>query len=310
MTPRQTFRMERSTLLVPASKPAMIAKAAAARADAVCIDCEDAVAPDMKVAARANVIEALNTHDFGGKLRQVRINGLDTPFAYRDLVDIVEEAGQNIDLVVLPKAGSREDIRFVDTLLTQIEAATGLTRRIGIAALIETAAGLAAIQDIAGASPRLESLIFGSGDFAASMQMPLDTIGGADAHDALYPGHRWHYALQAIAVAARVHGLRAIDGPYAGIRDTSGLDRFARIGRALGFDGKWCIHPAQPETVNAVYSPTETERAYAQRVVDAYHQAQADGIGAITVDGKMVDAANLKMCQHVLAKADAAERSD
>lgn len=301
-------RLERSTLIVPASNPRMIEKAAAARADAVCIDLEDAVAPDMKAEARTHVVDALNGLDFGGKLRQVRINGLDTPFAYRDLVEVVEGAGANLDLVVLPKAGRREDVLFVTTLLDQVEMATCLENRIGIAALIETASGIAQIQEIAGASPRLESLIFGSGDFAASMQMPLDTIGGEDENDALYPGHRWHFALQSIAVAARVHGLRAIDGPYAGIRDPEGLERFARMSRSLGFDGKWCIHPSQPETVNAVFSPGEKEIDFARRVMDAYAEAQAAGTGVITVDGKMVDAANLRMCRNVLAKAEGARR--
>ncbi len=305
----QPFRLERSTLIAPASNPKMLAKAAAANADAVCMDLEDAVAPDRKAEARGHVIEALNTLDFMGKIRQVRINGLDTPYAYRDLVEIVEVAGAALDLVVLPKAGGAEDIRFVATLLDQIEQATGLRRRIGIAALIETVAGVARIQDIAAADPRLESLIFGSGDFAASMHMPLETIGGADAHDEIYPGHRWHFTLQSIAVAARLNGLRAIDGPYADIQDQEGLERFARIGRAMGFDGKWCIHPRQTETVDAVYSPSEAELAYARRVMDAYAEAEAAGTGAITIDGKMVDAANLRMCRHVLAKAEGARRN-
>jgi len=193
-------------------------------------------------------------------------------------------------------------------LLDQVEEATGHHEPIGIAALIETAAGIANINEIAATSGRLESLVFGSGDFAASMQIPLDTIGGEDENDALYPGHRWHFALQSIAIAARVNGLRAIDGPYAGIRDPEGLERFARVSRSLGFDGKWCIHPSQPETVNAIFSPSEREVEFARRVIDTYAEAQAAGTGVITVDGKMVDAANLKMCRTVLAKAEGARR--
>ncbi|MEM1149187.1 MAG: CoA ester lyase [Pseudomonadota bacterium] len=308
MSAGHAFRLERSTLIVPASNPRMIEKAAAASADAVCIDLEDAVAPNMKAEARGHVITALTTLDFGGKLRQVRINGLDTPFAYRDLVDVLERAGNALDLIVLPKANRREDILFVTTLMDQVEEAMRHSEPTGVAALIETASGIANISEIAAASPRLESLIFGSGDFAASMQMPLETIGGEDENDALYPGHRWHFALQSIAVAARVNGLRAIDGPYAGIRDPDGLERFARTARSLGFDGKWCIHPSQPETVNAVFSPSAEEVEFAQRVMDAYASAQAAGTGAITVDGKMVDAANLKMCRTVLAKAEGARR--
>ncbi len=310
MTEAPPIRIERSTLVVPGANPKMIAKAAAAASDAVCLDCEDAVAPDNKAEARQHVIEALQTLDFGHRLRQVRINALDTPFAYRDLVDIVEGAGAALDLIVLPKAGRADDIRFVATCLDQIEAAMAIPRRIGIAAMIETAEGLANIQQIAASSPRLESLIFGSGDFAASMQMPLETIGGEDENDRLYPGHRWHFVLQSIAVAARANGLRAIDGPYADFRDAEGLERYAKFGRVLGFDGKWCIHPGQPETVNAIYSPTQRELDHARRVMAAYAEAQAAGTGAISVDGKMVDAANLRMCRQVLARAEGARRTD
>ncbi|MEM7765943.1 MAG: CoA ester lyase [Pseudomonadota bacterium] len=308
MSETRPFRLERSALIVPGSNPGMIEKAAAARADAVCIDLEDAVAPAMKAEARNHVIGALNTLDFGGKLRQVRINGLDTQFAYRDLVDVLEGAGDTIDLIVLPKASRREDVAFVATLIDQVEAAMGHQQPTGIAALIETAAGIANINEIAATSPRLESLIFGSGDFAASMQMPLKTIGGEDENDALYPGHRWHFALQSIAIAARVNGLRALDGPYAGTRDREGMERFARMSRSLGFDGKWCIHPSQLEIVNEVFSPSEREVEFARRVTSAYAEAQAAGTGAITIDGKMVDAANLKMCRTVLAKAQEAQR--
>ncbi|MEL6753835.1 MAG: CoA ester lyase [Pseudomonadota bacterium] len=308
MSKTRPFRLERSTLIVPASNPRMIEKAAAAKADAVCVDLEDAVAPTMKAEARNHVVAALNALDFGGKQRQVRINGLDTPFAYRDLIEVVEGAGDKLDLIVLPKASRREDVAFVATMLDQVEEAMGHKEPTGIAALIETAAGIDNINEIAATSARLESLIFGSGDFAASMQMPLETIGGEDENDSLYPGHRWHFALQSIAIAARVNGLRAIDGPYAGIRDPEGLERFARVSRSLGFDGKWCIHPSQPEIVNAVFSPSEREVEFARRVIDTYAEAQAAGTGAITVDGKMVDAANLKMCRTVLAKAEGARR--
>ena len=302
-------RLERSTLIVPASNPAMIVKAAASQADAVCIDCEDAVAPDAKAEARGHAASALNTLDFGGKLRLVRINGLDTPFAYRDLVEIVEGAGANLDLVVVPKVCGRDEVRFVATLLEQIEAAFGLQRPIGIEALIETAAGVLNIREIVTADPRLEALIYGSGDYAASMGMPMETIGGFDAHDALYPGHRWHHVMHTIVGAARAHGLRAIDGPFAGFRDPGELERTARIARAMGFDGKWCIHPSQPAVVNAVFSPNAEEVALAREVTDAYDAATAAGRGAISVRGKMVDAANLRMCRDVLTRAALAERA-
>lgn len=296
-------RLERSILIVPGSNPAMIAKAAAAKADAVCIDLEDAVAPDAKAQARTNAAEALNTLDFGGKLRLVRINGLDTPFAYRDLIEVAEGAGANLDLVVTPKVNGRDEVRFVDSLLTQIEAACGFIRPIGIEALIETAAGVLNIREIVSASPRLEALIYGSGDYAASMGMPMETIGGFDASDALYPGHRWHHVMHTLVGAARAHGVRAIDGPFADFKDAAGLDRAARIGRAMGFDGKWCIHPSQPATVDAIYAPSPAEIARAVEVTAAYDEATASGRGAISVGGKMVDAANLRMSRDTLARA-------
>ena len=296
-------RLERSVLIVPASNPAMIAKAAAAAADAICIDCEDAVAPDAKDAGRTAAIAALRTLDFGRKLRLVRVNGLDTPYAYRDIVEIAEGAGEALDLIVVPKVNGRDEVRFVDLLLTQIEAAKGFSRPIGIEALIETAAGCLNIRDIVSASPRLEALIYGSGDFAASMQMPMETIGGFGEADAQYGSHRWHHVMQTIVTAARAHGLRAIDGPFAGIKDAEMLERTARMGRAMGFDGKWCIHPSQPGAVDAVYSPTPREIAWAEAVSAAYDAARADGRGAIAVEGKMVDAANLRMCEAILVRA-------
>ncbi|MBI1250598.1 MAG: CoA ester lyase [Alphaproteobacteria bacterium] len=300
------LRLERSTLIAPASTPAMLEKAARANADAICMDCEDAVAPDEKAQARDHVVYALKTLDFGAKLKLVRVNALDTPFAYRDIIDIVEAAGDRLDAIVLPKASSRDDIRFLDQLLTQIEQAKGFTRPIAIEALIETAAGVNDIAAIAAASPRLEAFIFGSGDFAASMQMPLENIGGFDAHDALYPGHRWHHAMHAIVTAARANGLRAIDGPYADFKDAEGLTRAAAIARALGFDGKWCIHPSQVTPINQAFAPTEKEIAWAKKVSDAYQAAVAEGRGVISVDGKMIDAANVRMCRAILQKAQAA----
>ncbi len=296
-------RLERSILIAPGGDPQKLAKAAAAQADAICLDCEDAVAPDRKSEARGHVIHALNTLDFGGKLRLVRINGLDTSFAYRDLVEIVEGAGDNLDLIVVPKVNGRDEVRFVDMMLTQIEAEMGFSRRIGVEAMIETAAGLVNIRDVAAASDRLEALIFGSGDYAASAGMPLETIGALDAHDALYPGHRWHHVMHAIVTAAHAFGLRAIDGPFAPFNDGEGLERMANIARVLGFDGKWCIHPSQPETVDRIFAPSETQIAYAQSVLEAYGAATREGRGAVSVNGKMVDAANLRMCEEILARA-------
>ena len=211
--------------------------------------------------------------------------------------------------MVTPKVGGRDEVRFVAALLEQIEAACGLERSIGVEALIETAAGVLNIREIVTADPRLEALIYGSGDYAASMGMPMATIGGFDDHDALYPGHRWHHVMHTIVGAARAHGLRAIDGPFADFRNAEGLERASRIGRAMGFDGKWCIHPSQPAVVDAVYSPDAGELAWARQVMDAYEAATAQGRGAISVRGRMVDAANLRMCRDVLARHRLAERA-
>ena len=203
-----------------------------------------------------------------------------------------------------------DELRFVDLLLRQIEDAAALPRPIGLEALVETAAGVLNIAAVAGATPRLEALIFGSGDFAASMQMPLETIGGFDAHDALYPGHRWHHAMQSIVTAARARGLRAVDGPYAAFKDADGLDRACAIGRALGFDGKWCIHPGQITAVNAAYSPSPAEIGWAREVTAAYDQALAAGRGAVSVGGKMIDEASLRACRLILGRARRARLID
>ena len=285
---------------MPANRPAMVAKAAASGADAVCLDLEDSVVPGEKAASRSHVVRALRETDFGRRVRMVRINALDTPYAYRDLVEIVEDAGDRVDLIMLPKAGSAGDVAFVDRLLTQIEAARGFTRAIGIEAQIETAAGFVHVREIAAASGRLEGLIFGAGDFSASMHMPSSSIGEFDEHDALYPGHRWHAVMLAIVAAARVNGLRCTDGPYAGYQDTAGLERAARIARALGFDGKQCIHPAQIAVVNGVFSPGADEVARAQALVEAYDAAVAAGRGAVAHDGRMIDAASLRMARSLL----------
>jgi citrate lyase subunit beta/citryl-CoA lyase len=289
-------------LFVPAVRWPMIEKAAGSPADAVCIDLEDSVPPAEKAGARANVIRAFKEIDFGHRLRMFRINGLDTPFAYRDLIEVVEGAGARIDLVMLPKASSPGDVAFVDRLLTQIEASAGLARRIGIEAQIENAAGFLYAREIAGASPRLEGLIFGPGDYSASMQMPSAHIGEEDENDRLYPGHRWHAVMHTIVAAARANGLRAIDGPYAAHKDSVGFERSARVARALGFDGKQCIHPVQIPVANAVFAPTREEADRAEETVRAYEQAAAAGRGAVTHDGRMIDAANLRMARVVLER--------
>jgi len=296
-------RLERSVLVVPGSSGKMIGKAAASDADAVCIDLEDAVAPSEKPAARKATVEGILAHDFGTKAVHVRINGLDTAFAYRDLIDIVEGAAEKLDLIVVPKVSGRDELSAVSLILDGIEAALGTDKRIGLAALIETAEGLHNVDAVVSATDRLESLIFGSGDFAASMAMPLEVIGGMDDHDAAYPGHRFHHALASIVTAARAHGLRAIDGPFAGFKEPEKLQSYAAMTRALGFDGKWCIHPSQPAIVNTIFGPSPVDIAWASEVNAAYQAAMADGKGAISVRGKMVDAANLRMVERILTQA-------
>jgi len=296
------MRLTRSQLYVPASKPAMIQKAAASAADAVCIDLEDSITLAEKASSRANVIRALKEIDFGRRIRMFRINALDTPFAYRDLVEVVEAAGDRLDVVMIPKAGSARDIEFVDMLLTQIEAHIRLTRQIGLEAQIETASGFLHAAEIAGASPRLEALIFGAGDYAASMRMPSSAIGEADEHDEIYPGHRWHAVMHTIVAAARVNGLRCLDGPYAGYTDAAGLARACQIALAMGFDGKQCIHPAQLAAVNDIFAPSDEEVTRAAAVVRAYDAAVAAGQGAATHEGRMIDAANVRMARIILER--------
>ena len=295
-------RIERSMLFVPAARWPMIEKAAASAADAVCLDLEDSVPDAEKAAGRDNAVRAFQELDFGQRLRMLRINALDTPFAYRDVVDVVEVAGSRLDLIMLPKAGSAADVAFVDILLGQIERARGFERQIGIEAQIESAAGFVAIREIAAASPRLEALIFGPGDYSASMQMPSANIGEEDEHDALYPGHRWHAVMHSIVAHARARGLRAIDGPYAAYRDAARFERSCRIARALGFDGKQCIHPAQLASANDIFSPTAEEVARAKEIVDAYERALAEGRGSASFNGRMIDAANIRMARTILEK--------
>jgi len=304
MTPvsQTPMRLERSMLFVPAARWNVIEKAAASAADVVCIDLEDSIAVDEKTSSRANVIRAFQELDFGRRVRMFRINDLETPFAYRDLIEVAEASGGRIDLVMLPKTSSPADVLFVDRLLTQIEAHCCLSRRIGIEAQIETAAGFLSVREIAQASSRLECLIFGPGDFAASMRMPAAGIGEFDQHDDLYPGHRWHAVMQTIVAAARANGLRCMDGPYAAYQDPTGLERSARIARALGFDGKQCIHPSQLAAVNSVFTPATEEVAHAEKVVAAYERAVADKRGVVTLDGKMIDAASVRMAQTTLQK--------
>lgn len=294
-------KARRSLLSVPASSPSMIEKALDTDADAIMIDLEDAVAPNAKAEARQNVVQVLQTLDQGEKVVLYRVNALDSVYFYRDLIEVVEEAGHALEAVVIPKVNRPEDLYVVDTLLSQIEAAVDLEHgTVKIEAQIESAAGVANAETIATVTNRLEALHFGPGDYAASMGMPQTNIGTMDEWDRTYPGHRFHYAMHRIVVAARAAGVRALDGPVADYRDEEGLRESCVIARSLGFDGKWCIHPAQIGPVNETFSPTPEEIEWAEKTLRAYEEANASGSGSISVEGQMVDAASIRIAQSIL----------
>jgi citrate lyase beta subunit len=301
-------KASRSLLVVPASNLEMAVKALASAADSVLLDLEDAVAPDEKADARKQVVHALKELDWWNRPTLYRANALDTPYFYRDVIEVVEEAGDGLDSVLIPKVQRPEDLHVAAALLSQIELAVGLEPgKVKIEAQIESAEGLVNVDAIARATERLEALHFGPGDFAASLRMPYRSIGVMDEWDKVYPGHRFHYAMQRIVAAARAAGLRGVDGPVADYRNEEGLRESCLVARSLGFDGKWCIHPAQIETVNEVFSPTEKEIEWARKVVAAYEEANAAGTGAISVEGQMIDAASIKMAQNTLDASESQE---
>ena len=304
------MRVERSALSVPASNRRMMEKAAVSAADVVFLDLEDSVAPDQKVASRANVVWALRELDWGDRAVGYRVNGLDTPLFYRDLVDVAEPVADRLDMVIVPKVRRGGDVSTVDTLLGQLELATGIQPgRIRLQVIVETAAGLVEVEGIAGTTSRLEALIFGPGDFSASVGMPGSNIGVTGEWDRLYPGHRFHYPMSRIAVAARAFDLLPIDGPVADFRDLEAFRQSCLIARSLGYQGKWCIHPAQVPIANEVFTPSEDEVRRAQALVDQYEEATRAGTGAIALDGTMIDVASIKMAQATLELARRASRS-
>jgi citrate lyase beta subunit len=305
--PMRRPRLQRSELAVPGSNTSFIDKAADSTADFVFLDLEDAVAPADKEQARRNVIEALRDIDWAGKGKtvSVRINGLDTHYMYRDVIDVMEQAGERLHTVLVPKVGLPADLYCVETLVAQIEQAKGYQHQVGIEALIETALGMANVEAIAAAPGRLEALHFGVADYAASNRARTVSIGGLNPH---YPGDQWHFALSRMIVACRAYGLRPIDGPFGDYSDPDGFRASARRAAALGCEGKWAIHPSQVELANEVFSPPEAEVDRARRIIDALRQAEAQGKGAASVDGKMIDAASERMAQTVIAM-DAAIRA-
>ncbi len=314
-------RLHRSELAVPGSNIRMLEKAPGAGADVVFLDLEDAVAPDDKEQARKNVIAALNDLDWSNCAVSIRINGLDTHYCYRDIVDVVEQAGSHLDTILIPKVNTPSDILFVSTLLEQIEAAKKI-KQINLHILIETAMGMANVEQIAQTCPeRLEAMVFGVADYAASTQARTTNMGGAnpDYYTLTHPdnegarerhwGDQWHFAISRMVVACRAYGLRPIDGPFGDISDPDGFRAVSRSVAALGVEGKWAIHPSQIELANEVFTPADTEIDRARRILVAMEQAAKEGRGAVSLDGRLIDAASIRQAQVMVDKAAQIEKS-
>ncbi len=312
-------RLHRSELAVPGSNPRMLEKAPSAGADIVFLDLEDAVAPDDKAQARLNIIHALNTYDWSRCAVSIRINGLDTHYCYRDLVDIVEACGDKLDTILIPKVGSAADVYFVSTMLAQIEEAKGY-QPINIHVLIETAMGMANVEEIARCCPeRMEAMVFGVADYAASVRARTTQIGGANPEygmltDADAEGQRffhwgdqWHFGISRMVAACRAYGLRPIDGPFGDFSDPEGYKVAARRAAALGCEGKWAIHPSQVELANEVYTPTGKEVTRAKRILVEMDKAAKEGKGAVSLDGRLIDAASIRMAENVVRQIEQIE---
>jgi malyl-CoA/(S)-citramalyl-CoA lyase len=316
-----TPRLNRSELAVPGSQPQFFEKAAKGAADVVFLDLEDAVAPDEKEKARKNIIQALNDVDWGAKTLSLRVNGLDTHYMYRDVVDVVEQAGHRLDLIMIPKVGTAADVYALDMLVTQIETAKAYKKRIGFEHIIETALGMQNVHEIAAASKRNESLHFGVADYAASTRARTVNIGGAnpdyviltdkdqDGRRETHWGDMWHYALARMVVAARANGLRPIDGPFGDFTDAEGYKAAARRAAVLGCEGKWAIHPSQVALANEMFTPSAKEVERARRIIAAMEQAKREGRGAVALDGRLIDIASIRQAEVLVKKAEAVARS-
>ena len=294
-------RLHRSELAVPGTNVRAMEKAATLDADVVFLDLEDAVAPDDKERARRQAIDALLGRDWSRRAVSVRINALDTHWCYHDVVDVVEECGHVLDMVLVPKVGRPSDVEFVATLLDQIETARGFQPgRIGIHVLIETAAGMANVESIAGARPdRLEAMVFGVADYAASVEARTTNIGGTNPD---YPGDQWHFGISRMVAACRAHALRPIDGPFGDLEDGDGYRAAARRAAALGCEGKWAIHPSQIALANEVFTPSPAEIERAERILEAMEDAAKEGKGATSLDGRLIDAASVRMAENLIRK--------
>ena len=313
--PSKPTRVNRSQLFVPGSKPDLFKKASESNADIICLDLEDAVAPQDKDAAKQNVIKALNDHDFGTKTISVRINGLDTHYCYRDVVDLMENTGERLDLIMIPKVGVQEDVYAVDMLVTQIEDKTNREKKIGFELIVETSMGITNLDRIITGSKRIESLHFGYADYAASVRMRTTNIGGSNQDYSILTdeinGNRkvhwndmWHYPISKMTTIGRAHGLRIIDGPYGDFSDPEGFKSHAKRTAILGCEGKWAIHPSQVDLANEVFTLPEKEVQKARDIIDAMKKAQESGAGAATLNGKLIDAASIRQAEQIIEQTD------
>ena len=308
-------RLNRSELAVPGSNPTFLEKASKSPVDVVFLDLEDSVAPDDKIQARKNIIESLNDLDWGTKTISMRINGLDTHYCYRDVVDIIEQAGKHLDLIMIPKVGTAADVYAIDMLVTQIEDNMKYEKRIGFEHIIETALGMQNLTEIASASPRNESLHFGVADYAASTKARTTVIGGPnedyhvltdpdpDGNREVHWGDMWHYPIAKMVVVARANGLRPIDGPFGDFSDSDGYVAQAKRAATLGCEGKWAIHPSQIELAHEVFTPSESEVERANRILEAMAEAQREGKGAVSLDGRLIDIASIRQAEVLVEKA-------
>ncbi|WP_171126916.1 MULTISPECIES: L-malyl-CoA/beta-methylmalyl-CoA lyase [unclassified Ruegeria] len=308
--PAAPARPNRCQLFGPGSNTKLFPKMAASAADVINLDLEDSVAPSDKDAARANVIEALNTIDWGGKYMSVRINGLDTPYWYRDVVDLLEQAGDRLDQIMIPKVGCAADVYAVDALVTAIERAKGRTKPVSFEVIIESAAGIAHVEEIAASSPRMQAMSLGAADFAASMGMKTTSIGGTqENYYMLREGEKhwsdpWHWAQAAIVAACRTHGVLPVDGPFGDFSDDEGYIAQAKRSATLGMVGKWAIHPKQIALANQVFTPSEEAVSEAREILAAMEQAKANGEGATVYKGRLVDIASIKQAEVIVAQAE------
>ena len=302
-------RLRRSVLSVPANRGKMLEKAFRLPADEIMLDLEDSVPVAEKEEARKNVVKALKEGDWGTRARAYRMNAMDTPFAYRDIIDIVEAAGDSVDVIVVPKVNDASEIKAIDYFLSQIEMRMGFEKPIGLEASIETALGMLRVEEIAFSSPRLEALVFGVADYAASLGMMNKGISGHGDDEDFYPGHRFHFPLSRMAMAAKAAGLAAIDAPYGDYKDMEGLKKSCILSGALGYSGKWAIHPGQIEAINEVYTPAPEDVARSRRILEAYREAQKEGCGSLSVDGKMIDAASIRIAKTICAHWEAIDKT-